>query len=210
MRYPILAVLLACAHFSDAQHADKVSYQKEISAFRQHYKNEFVSEPRSPITAADTAFLDFYPPDPAWRIPAKVSLTPDSPVFDMMTYSGVTRKYRQYATVQFRIGTQALQLSLYQNLTLMEKDSSYRDYLFLPFKDGTNGEETYGGGRYLDFRKKDISGGVLMLDFNKNYNPYCAFSDGYSCPIPPKENHLDIEVKAGEKNFKKEKLHGKH
>lgn len=210
MRYPILAILLVCAYFSEAQRADKVSYQKEISAFRQHYKNEFISEPRSPITAADTAFLDFYPPDPAWRVPAKVSLTPDSPVFDMMTYSGVTRKYRQYATVQFRIGTQALQLSLYQNLTLMEKDSSYRDYLFLPFKDGTNGEETYGGGRYLDFRKKDISGGVLILDFNKNYNPYCAFSDGYSCPIPPKENHLDIEVKAGEKNFKKEKMHGKH
>jgi hypothetical protein len=210
MRYPILAILLVCAYFSEAQRADKVSYQKEISAFRQHYKNEFISEPRSPITAADTAFLDFYPPDPAWRVPAKVSLTPDSPVFDMMTYSGVTRKYRQYATVQFSIGTQALQLSLYQNLTLMEKDSSYRDYLFLPFKDGTNGEETYGGGRYLDFRKKDISGGVLILDFNKNYNPYCAFSDGYSCPIPPKENHLDIEVKAGEKNFKKEKMHGKH
>ena len=210
MRYLSIALLLGCVHVAGAQKAPKVTYQEELAAFRQHYKDEFVSEPRSPITAADTSFLDFYPADPAWRVPARVSLTPDSPVFDMMTYSGVTRKYRQYATVQFRIGSQPLQLSLYQNITLMEKDTTYRDYLFLPFKDLTNGETTYGGGRYLDFRKKNISGGVLILDFNKNYNPYCAYSDGYSCPIPPRENHLDIEVTAGERTFKKEKPHGKH
>jgi hypothetical protein len=210
MKNLILPFLCGFCYLTHAQSSTDANYALQIAAHRQQYKNEFVTEPHSPITATDTAFLDFYPPDPAWRVPARVTLTPDSPVFDMMTYSGVTRKYRQYATVQFRIGSKPLQLSLYQNISLMEKDSSYRDYLFLPFKDLSNGEATYGGGRYLDFRKKNISGGVLILDFNKNYNPYCAFSDGYSCPIPPRENHLDIEVTAGEKNFRKEKLHGKH
>ena len=171
---------------------------------------EFLTEPRSPLSVSDTAFFDFYAPNPAWNIAARVELTPEAPVFDMMTYSGVTRKYRQYAVLSFEAAGQAQTLRLYQNLTLIEKDSSYKDYLFLPFKDLTNGEATYGGGRYLDFRLKDIQNGKLMIDFNKNYNPYCAYSDGYNCPIPPLQNHLNIEVSAGEKNFRKEKKHEKH
>ena len=77
----------------------------------------------------------------------------------------------------------------------------YRDYLFIPFKDLSNGEATYGGGRYMDIRMDDIKNGELMLDFNKAYNPYCAYSDGYNCPVPPVENHLETEVNAGEKSF---------
>ena len=108
---------------------------------------EFLTEPRSPLSVSDTAFLDFYAPNPAWNIAARVELTPEAPVFDMMTYSGLTRKYRQYAVLSFEAAGQAQTLRLYQNLTLIEKDSSYKDYLFLPFKDLTNGESTYGGGR---------------------------------------------------------------
>ena len=69
------------------------------------------------------------------------------------------------------------------------------DHLFLPFTDNTNGVETYGGGRYIDL--KIPAGNTINIDFNKAYNPYCAYSDKYSCPIPPPENHLDIEIKAG-------------
>ena len=79
----------------------------------------------------------------------------------------------------------------------------YRDYLFVPFKDLTNAHETYGGGRYLDFRMKDIEGASCVLDFNKAYNPYCAYSEGYNCPIPPRENHLEVRVEAGEMGFGK-------
>jgi uncharacterized protein (DUF1684 family) len=81
----------------------------------------------------------------------------------------------------------------------------YRDYLFIPMKDQTSGKETYGAGRYLDASIKDIKDGKIALDFNKLYNPYCAFSEGYSCPIPPKENHLPVRIEAGEKLFLKEK-----
>ncbi len=189
-----------------SQHADS-AFVREIAAHRQHYKNEFLSEPRSPLKAPDTAFLNFYPADPAWRIPARVTLSADAKPFDLPTYSGLTRLYRQYATLQFEVAGQAHTLLLYQNLTLISKDSAYRDYLFLPFKDATNGETTYGGGRYLDFRMADIQDGMLIIDFNKCYNPYCAYSDGYNCPIPPRENHLEIEVAAGEKMFRGEKKH---
>ena len=79
----------------------------------------------------------------------------------------------------------------------------YRDYLFIPFKDLTNEDATYGGGRYIDAKTTDITSGEMILDFNKSYNPYCAFSDAYSCPIPPDENHLNIKIEAGEQEFAK-------
>lgn len=204
----ILFCTLCYASFS--QEAGNTAFMAEINAHRQLYKNEFVSEPRSPLTALDTAFLDFYPPDPKWRIMAKVKIIPKAPSFDMLTYSGDRRLYRTFATLRFDMDGRPYTLNLYQNLTLMANDSSYHDYLFLPFKDDTNGMETYGGGRYLDFRIKDIKEGELVLDFNKNYNPYCAYSDGYSCPIPPRENHLNLEVKAGERVFRKEDAKGRH
>lgn len=206
----ITTILCGFVLLSQAQNATTDTHSAEITAHRQQYKNEFISESHSPLKVQDTAFLDFYPADPAWRIPARVELTPAAASFDLPTYSGQTRLYRPYATLYFEVQGRPVTLNLYQNLALIAKDSSYRDYLFLPFKDLTNGEETYGGGRYLDFRMKNIENGVLVLDFNKNYNPYCAYSEGYSCPIPPRENHLEIEVKAGEKNFRKEKMHGKH
>lgn len=210
MRHLLVCILAIICTPIVAQTSVDTAYSAEIYAHRQQYKNEFLSESHSPLTARDTGFLDFFPPDSKWRIPARTSLLLKSPAFDMRTYSGQTRLYRKYATLQFEWNGQVNTLNLYQNLTLIAKDSSYFDYLFLPFKDLTNGEETYGGGRYLDFRMRDIKDGVLILDFNKNYNPYCAYSDGYSCPIPPRENHLDFEVRAGEKVFRKEKSQGKH
>jgi uncharacterized protein (DUF1684 family) len=83
----------------------------------------------------------------------------------------------------------------------------YKDYLFLPFTDDTNGTDTYAGGRYIDLTVKDFIGSSVVIDFNKAYNPYCAFSGGYSCPKPPDENHLQIPVQAGEKLFAGEKKH---
>ena len=79
----------------------------------------------------------------------------------------------------------------------------YRNYLFVPFTDATTGKQSYGSGRYLEFYKKDIENNTLQLDFNKAYNPYCAYATGYKCPIPPRENRLSISIKAGEMNFAK-------
>jgi len=140
----LISTILFCTlcYASFSQEAGNAAFMAEINAHRQHYKNEFISEPRSPLTALDTAFLDFYPPDPKWRITAKVKIIPKAPSFDMLTYSGDSRLYRVYATLHFEIEGRSNKLTLYQNLTLMANDSSYHDYLFLPFKDHTNGLET--------------------------------------------------------------------
>jgi uncharacterized protein (DUF1684 family) len=95
-----------------------------------------------------------------------------------------------------------VQLTVYRSLALANIPA-YKDYLLLLFTDDTNGKTTYGGGRYIDMRENEFKNGEVTLDFNKAYNPYCAFSSGYSCPKPPDENHLTIAVEAGEKIYGK-------
>ena len=190
-----------------AQDATTIAYSQQIDQHRQHYKQEFLTEARSPLTAKDTALLDFYPPAPDWQVTTRFERTPDAEPFDMLTYSGKTRQYVRYGIAHFERNDQPQQLALYQNLQLVNQEE-YKDYLFLPFKDHTNGDSSYGGGRYLDLRTGDIGAdNVLTLDFNKAYNPWCAYSDGYNCPIPPAENHLELAVEAGERIFLGEKKH---
>ncbi len=122
--------------------------------------------------------------------------------FTIPTVDGKQKEYFKYGILSFKIKGEKLQLYVYQSLALM-RIPKYKNYLFIPFKDFTSGKETYGGGRYLDIEMTDIQTDVVILDFNKAYNPYCAFGDGFSCPVPPKENHLKSQIKAGEKNFKK-------
>jgi uncharacterized protein (DUF1684 family) len=85
-------------------------------------------------------------------------------------------------------------LFLYQSKRLMAMED-YQDHLFLPFMDKTTGVSTYGTGRFMDITKPE--GNAMVLDFNYAYNPYCAYTDGYSCPITPKENFIDIYINAG-------------
>lgn len=200
-----LMLLSAGASFLSAQTANP-DFAIEIQKHREEYKADFLTNSRSPLTAKDTTFLDFFPADIQYRIPAKFERTTEAKPFELPTYSGQKRDYVQYGVLKFELNGKPQTLNIYQNLRLV-KDSTYRDHLFLPFKDLTNGETTYGGGRYLDFRQGEIQDGILTLDFNKCYNPWCAFSDGYNCPIPPKANELEIEILAGERNFKGEKKH---
>lgn len=178
-------------------------YKTHLEKHRQEYKEAFLQEDRSPIKVDDVKFIQFYDADETYVLNAKFSPAIDAKEFDMATYSGVTKKYVKYGTLYFSINKISHQLTVYQSISLM-KNPEYSDYLFIPFKDFTNGVETYGGGRYLDYRTGDIVNNVMKLDFNKAYNPYCAYSDGYSCPIPPEENHVKTEIKAGEKKFGKE------
>jgi len=119
----------------------------------------------------------------------------------MATHSGKTKRFRQYAKLKFRqAGTKHyLTLSAYERVDRPASDTLSAMALFLPFQDLSNGQETYGGGRYMDLLRADIKAGKIMLDFNKAYNPYCAFGEGFSCPIPPSENRLSVAIKAGEK-----------
>lgn len=116
--------------------------------------------------------------------------------FKMPTSTERTPIYRRFGYVDFVYKTDTVRLEVYQNIAL-SKQKEYKNYLFIPFKDATSAKETYGGGRYLDIEAPEST--ELILDFNTAYNPYCAYSYRYSCPIPPKVNHLEIEIKAGEK-----------
>lgn len=191
-------LMLALAGHTQSEGA----YARAIKKHRRHYKKEFLKEERSPLDRAGVKELRFFPPDERYRVSCTFERTPDAEAFDMATYSGITKPYVKYGAATFQLKGQTLRLAVYQSLQLRQMPM-YRDYLFIPFKDPTNGEETYGGGRYMDIRMSDIRDGELTLDFNKAYNPYCAYSDGYNCPIPPEENHLDIPVEAGEMGYKK-------
>ncbi len=183
--------------------AQPVTYEQQIMAHRSDYKAEFRASASSPLHSnSDLMGLRFYAPDVRYRVEATVRLTPDAEPFDLPTYSGKTQPHVKYAVVSFTLNGHPYELAVFRSLNLMQLPQ-YRDYLFLPFKDATSGKETYGGGRYLDLRLRDIQAGKLMLDFNKAYNPYCAYADGYSCPIPPRENQLPIAIEAGEKTYAK-------
>ncbi len=178
-------------------------YAKTIRQHRKHYKQEFLKDPRAPLNRKGIQKLRFYAPDTAYRVTAAFERDTMAEPFDMPTYSGITKPFVKYGTATFRLKDTTLQLSVYQSLRLIRMPQ-YRDYLFIPYKDATNGEATYGGGRYMDIRKPDIQQGELVIDFNKSYNPWCAYSDGYNCPVPPADNHLPVAVEAGELGFKRD------
>lgn len=183
--------------------ASAQTYKAELDSFRTTYKRELLKDEHSPLKATDTAFLRFYAADLTYRVKAAFTPTPHAKDFEIATHSGKKKPYRQYGTLAFRVKGKKLKLAIYQGLDLIKK-AEYADYLFLPFNDLTNYETTYAGGRYLDLRMGDIVGNRVVLDFNKAYNPYCAFAEGYSCPIPPDENRLHVKIEAGEQLFGKE------
>lgn len=182
--------------------ANGQSYRDSILLWQRHYKEEFLTDARSPLKASDTGFLRFAPINKKWRVIATVKQTPEALPFDMATHSGKTKRFRQWAVLEFvhplSRGLQYLRLPAYERVDPPAGDTLSRTLLFIPFNDETNGIITYGGGRYMDIPKSAVADGKLELDFNKAYNPWCAFADGYSCPIPPAENALHCAVKAGE------------
>jgi uncharacterized protein (DUF1684 family) len=122
-------------------------------------------------------------------VEAKAEVVASAPAFVMPVFAGTGSEYVKYATLSMQVNGKPVTLSVYRN-TRLAKIPAYADYLFLPFTDETNGKETYGGGRYIDLREADFKNGTVTIDFNKTYNPYCAFAGGYSCPKPPDENQL--------------------
>jgi uncharacterized protein (DUF1684 family) len=196
MKYRLLLIILLFPLVLTAQ----PGYKKTIEKWRKEYKQAFITEERSPLKANDTTDLRFFEINENYKVTATVNLTPDSKPFEMPTYSGKTKTFRQYGTAMFIIHDTVITLSIYQNLKLLE-DPKHKNHLFIPFTDATSYVETYAGGRYLDIETGDIVENKLIIDFNKCYNPYCAYATGYNCPIPPIENRMDVAIKAGEKLF---------
>jgi uncharacterized protein len=138
--------------------------------------------------------LNYYPPDLALRFTLPLQrVEPELLIFQ--TSTGDEREYQRLGTVEFEVEGQLARLAIY-------KSEDY-DELFLPFRDATSGTETYGAGRYLE--PVELANDELLVDFNLAYNPYCAYSEVFSCPLPPVENWLKVPIRAGEKKYKEEK-----
>lgn len=182
--------------FSDT--GEDISYTELIQQERNE-KDEFLrNSADSPLTVADKKEfegLSYYPVDKTYKVKATLALLTAREIVTMPTSDGKEKQYKKYAYAKFQLGGEALRLVLYQSVQKPD------DQLFLPFADGTSALETYGAGRYLDFEIPDNN--ELIIDFNLAYNPYCAYSDKFSCPLPPKENFLSVAIKAGEKNYLK-------
>nr|WP_199157166.1 DUF1684 domain-containing protein [Pedobacter sp. ASV2] len=184
------------------------SYSDQIASHREKYKQDFIKESHSPLKEADLKDLHFYDADSAYRVTGTVDLLKNEKVFKMPTYDGTSKEFYRFAHITFNLNGGAVTMTLYKSITLAA-NPLYKNLLFLPFTDETNNKETYGGGRYIDLSSADIKDGKIEVDFNKAYNPYCAYSDGYRCPVPPEENDLSLEIKAGEKLYSGEKKHKK-
>ena len=194
----LLAVLLSGP--LSAQRTDD-DWERSLETYWAEKGSEFRDSTTSPLLRADReAFqgIQRYKSDTNFVVIARFKAR-EGPEFGMPTTTDRRPVYRSIGILSFRLKGRKCRLHVYRNRDLTLKPQ-YANHLFVPFTDATNGDETYGGGRYIDL--EGPLGKEVVLDFNRAYNPYCAYGGRYSCPIPPPENHLDLGVEAGEKAFK--------
>ncbi|MEY8021289.1 DUF1684 domain-containing protein [Muriicola sp. SD30] len=173
-----------------------------IIEFQNSLNEEFSDPDVSPLPdryRKDFQGLEFFEPDTLYSVLAKFVRTPDAIPFMMPTNTDRLSEEVVYGVVTFTLKGKEYQLEVYQNEEL-KSEEGFEDYLFLPFTDETNGELTYEGGRYIDLTIPEED--TLVIDFNKAYNPYCAYNKKYSCPLVPSQNHISTRILAGVKAFK--------
>lgn len=172
---------------------------EDINNYKEEKDNYFKDPETSPLSSKDlTEFesLEYFPINLKFRIKAKFKKHAVVKLFYMKTTTDRLPKYGRFAELSFEIDGKTYTLQAYQSQSLIGSEG-YENYLFIPFTDLTSGDTSYGGGRYMDV---DIpEGGEVTLDFNKTYNPYCAYNNKYSCPVPPRENDLNVEILTGVK-----------
>jgi uncharacterized protein len=191
----LIATFIAC---SISIFGQTPGYMDSIKAFRADYikTHELLTTPEQ------KALLRFYPLDPSYRVVAHFEKYTSSPWFAMATSGAARQIQRKYGCLTFVIHDTTIRMMIYQSQALMQKAET-RDYLFIPFTDATSGTDSYDAGRYIDCQVSDIQNATFVLDFNKAYNPYCAYTTGYNCPLPPPENNLPVAIRAGEQNYGK-------
>lgn len=188
-----LASLVACSSGPSAP--DDSKYVEQLSAARALKDEAFRQAPDSPVPAEKRGKilpLQYFPVDPGYAIPAVLRLAEDRPVFDMLTSTGEPRRMQLVGTLEFTLQGETRSLGAF-----VPDGTEQISSLFVPFADQTTGKETYAAGRYLDI--DPTTTGYYTIDFNRAYNPYCAYSPTFECPFPPSSNRLTTAVRAGEK-----------
>lgn len=195
-----LLLLITSCHQNSKENVINDEYVASIAKHRDQYLKDFIKDERAPLNDEDISNVHFFDVDEAYHLDFEFTEAKNKKKFPMATYSGITKPYELYGSIKCQLNDKDIELELYRNVR-MSSVPVYADHLFLPFKDLTNGEESYGGGRYIDVKASSIKDGRIKIDFNKAYNPWCAYSDGYNCPIPPIANHLNIILPAGESMY---------
>ena len=174
--------------------------EKRVLEWRKERDTFFKNHQRSPLTPNEKRYfkrIKYFPFDPQYVFSGQIEryvLHINNPKYyaTFLTNKGTNKRYLRYGKFHFKLDGREYMLEIYKSIL--------SDTLFIPFKDKTNGKESYEGGRYID---AEIQPGYMMvLDFNMAYHPSCAYNEKFICVLPPRENTLEIEIKAGEKNFK--------
>jgi len=188
-----LGILVSCNSGPGAP--DDAGYVQLVEQARAEKDRALKEDPDSPIPADKRPKilpLKYYPIDTTFSVPAALRLSDDRPVSEMPTSTGTPRKMQRVGTLEFALEGQPMTLQAF-----VEDGTQNITSLFVPFADQTTGKETYSAGRYLDL--KPTATGFYLIDFNRAYNPTCAYNPTWECPYPPPANRLKIAVHAGEK-----------
>lgn len=190
----LLLLVFAVSCSSGPSAPDESGYVQEITEEREAKDREFsaLDDPVPPEKRDTLLPLPYYPPDLDYSVPAVLRLSEDRPVFEVPTSTGTIRRMQRVGVLEFTLQGQTMTLGAF-----VDEGTRQINELFVPFADLTTGKETYPAGRYLNLRPTGT--GVYTIDFNKAYNPYCAYNEKYECPYPPPSNRLKVEILAGEK-----------
>jgi len=193
----VVVVVLIGIYYSLSGGETSEAYIARVEQLRKEKDNTMQSGDASPFgDSIKFKGLNYFPIDSKYRINAKLTEIDQKKAIVLPTSDGKQKTYLEYAYADFELDGIKNKILI---LEIMDM-GPYRGTLFLAFVDKTSAGETYGAGRYLDV--KNLPGATsITLDFNEAYNPYCAYNDNYSCPFPPKENMLEVAIKAGEKTY---------
>jgi len=190
--------ILSCSDSTSINSSNQsdLSYTDSLIQARKKWNKELKTNPKSPIPREKReAFvgLNHFKPDPTWTLNASIQRIKNPELIQMATNTERLAPMIAYGKLTFSIKNNSYELIAFQDME--DPDGE----LFVPFTDLTNGNETYGGGRYLNLTP--TSSDSIQIDFNLAYSPYCAYNITYSCPIPPEENHISVRITAGEKTL---------
>jgi len=191
----LVALMLAAGCSSGPSAPDDSVYVEELAAARTRKDQQFREASDSPVPKEKRdALLPllYYPVDPSYAVPAALELADERPAFEMPTSTGTLRRMQLVGTLEFTLQGELRSLGAF-----VPEGTQQITSLFVPFADLTTGTETYSAGRYLDI--EPTSTGYYTIDFNRAYNPYCAYNASYECPFPPPSNRLKAAIRAGEK-----------
>ena len=171
-----------------------MSFAKSVENGRKEKDSFYKFSDDSPIPERESfAGLKYFPSDEKYRMKLKLQRYPNPEIVTMVTSKGTQQRFYRVGYFEFEIDGKKARLQAYRSAERAD------EHLFIPFRDKTSGKESYGAARYIDLDLTQDDN--YVLDFNTAYNPYCAYSDDYVCPLPPRENSLDVEIRAGEKKY---------